>query len=154
METDAKGRFTLWWRSPPIQNSRGILKFDWPRATLLSSGGLHYSQDSFGGELCTWMKQWHGFQRGGHFFEGSSPEVKFLGQPQSLIPRPHLKYQQLYQPKIPANLQPTTSANINPGHVFPGEYVEMVFLASGTAVILGVALVSDKNLTSGEFQLE
>ena len=32
---------------------QGILKFNWPRATLLSCGGLHYGQESFGGELCT-----------------------------------------------------------------------------------------------------
>jgi hypothetical protein len=35
---------------------RGILKFDWPRMTLLSGGGLHYGQEFFCGELCTWMK--------------------------------------------------------------------------------------------------
>ena len=51
-----KGRFTLRWRSPPVKNSRGILKIDWPRVTLFSSGGLHYGQGSFGGELWTWMK--------------------------------------------------------------------------------------------------
>ena len=38
-------------------NSRGILKFDWPRATLLSGGSLHDSQESFGGEHCTWMEK-------------------------------------------------------------------------------------------------
>jgi len=37
-------------------NSRGIVKFDWPRMALLSSGGLYYGQKSFGGELWTWMK--------------------------------------------------------------------------------------------------
>ena len=51
-------------------NSRGILKFDWPKATLLSGGGLHYGQESFSGGHCTWMKKWHGNQRGGHFLEG------------------------------------------------------------------------------------
>ena len=65
-------------------NSRGILKFDWPRVTLLSSGGLHYGQESFGGELCKWMKKSHGCQCGDTFLKGSSPEVKFLGQAQSL----------------------------------------------------------------------
>ena len=53
----SKGRFTLQWRSPPVMNSRGILKFDWPRAILLSSGGIHYGQEFFGGEHCTWMKK-------------------------------------------------------------------------------------------------
>ena len=48
--------FTLQWRSPLVMNSTGILKFDWPRVTLLSGGGLHIGQDSFGGELCTWLK--------------------------------------------------------------------------------------------------
>ena len=65
-------------------NSRGILKFDWPRATLLSGGGLHYGQESFGEEHCTWMKKSYGCKRGDTFLKGSSPEVKFLGQPQSL----------------------------------------------------------------------
>ena len=51
-----KGHFTLWWRSPPVMNSRAILEFDWPRATLSSGGGLHYGQEFFGGEHCTWMK--------------------------------------------------------------------------------------------------
>ena len=37
-------------------NSRRIVKFDWPRATFLSGGGLHYGQESFGGEHCTLMK--------------------------------------------------------------------------------------------------
>ena len=40
-----------------VKNSRGILKFDWPRVTLLSGGGLHYAQETCGGELCTWMKK-------------------------------------------------------------------------------------------------
>ena len=38
-------------------NSSGTLKFDWPRATLLYGGGLHYGQESFGGEHCTWMEK-------------------------------------------------------------------------------------------------
>ena len=62
----------------------GNLKFDRPRVTLLSGGGLQYIQESFGGEPCTWMKKWHGCQRGEIFLKGSSPEVKFLGQSQSL----------------------------------------------------------------------
>ena len=37
-------------------NFRGILKFDWPRVTLLSGGGVHYNQESFGGEHYAWMK--------------------------------------------------------------------------------------------------
>ena len=61
-EVGSKCRFTLWWRIPPVINSRGILKFDWMRLTLLSGGG----------------------ERGETFFKGSSPEVKFLGQPHSL----------------------------------------------------------------------
>ena len=60
------------------------MKFDWLRVTLLSGGGLHYSQESSDGELCTWMKKWHACQRGDTFLKGSSLEVKFLGQPQSL----------------------------------------------------------------------
>ena len=52
---DIKGHFTLQWRSPPFMNSRGILKCDWLQASLLYSGGLHYGQESFGGEQCTWM---------------------------------------------------------------------------------------------------
>ena len=31
-------------------NSKGILNFDWPLTKLLSGGGLHYGQKSFGGE--------------------------------------------------------------------------------------------------------
>jgi len=65
-------------------NFKGILKFDWSRVTLLSGGGLHYNQESFGGEICTWMKNWHGYQRGDTFLKGSSAEVKFLQQPQTL----------------------------------------------------------------------
>ena len=38
-------------------NSKGILKFHWLKVTLLFGGGLHYGQESFGGELCTWMKK-------------------------------------------------------------------------------------------------
>ena len=49
--------FTLQWRSPPVINFRGILKFEWPRATLLCSGGLHCGQECFGGEHCTWMNK-------------------------------------------------------------------------------------------------
>ena len=51
-------------------NSRGILKFDWPRLTLLSGGGLHYGQESFGEELCTWMIKLHGCWRGDTSFKG------------------------------------------------------------------------------------
>ena len=65
-----EGRFTLRWRSPPVINPRGILKVDWLRATLVSGGGLHYGQESFGREHCTWMKKWHGCQRRGHFSAG------------------------------------------------------------------------------------
>jgi len=65
-------------------NFKGILKFDWARVTLLSSSGLCYGQEFFGGELCTWMKNWHGCQRDDTFWKGSSPEVKFLGQLQTL----------------------------------------------------------------------
>ena len=65
-------------------NSRENLKFDWLRVTFLSSGGLHYDQESFGGELCTWMKKWHGCECGDTFLIGSTLKVKFLGQPQSL----------------------------------------------------------------------
>ena len=51
-------------------NSRAIMKFDSPRVTLLSSGGLHYGQESFGGgllymdEKLTWLPTWR------HFLEG------------------------------------------------------------------------------------
>ena len=38
-------------------DSRGILEFDWPRATLLSGGGLHYGQESSRGEHCTLIKK-------------------------------------------------------------------------------------------------
>ena len=80
-----RDRFTLQWSSPPVMSSRGILKFDWPRATLLSGGRLHYNQESFGGEHCTWMKIWYGCQHGDTFFGGgSSPEGKYLGHPESL----------------------------------------------------------------------
>ena len=65
-----KGRFTLRWRSPPVMNSTRISKFGWPRVTLLSGGSLHYGQESFGGELCTWMKLWHGYQCGDTFLKG------------------------------------------------------------------------------------
>ena len=53
-----------------VMNSIGILKFDWPRAVLLSGDGLHYGQESVGGDHCTWMKKWHGCQGGRHFVEG------------------------------------------------------------------------------------
>ena len=46
-------RLALRWRSPLVMNSRGILKFDWPRVTLLSDIGLHCGQESFGAEFCT-----------------------------------------------------------------------------------------------------
>ena len=52
-----RGWFTLRWRRPPVMNSRGFIKFDWPRATLLSGGGLHYGQESFGGEQCTLLEK-------------------------------------------------------------------------------------------------
>ena len=78
-----KGCFTLRWRSPPVMNSEGILKFDCLRVTLLSSGGLHYGQESLGGELCTWMNDMVA-NMAALFWKESSPEVKFLGQPQSL----------------------------------------------------------------------
>jgi len=79
-----EGRFTLRRRSSLEKNYRGILKFDWLRVTFLFSGGLHYGQESFGGELCTWMKKWHCYQCGDTFLKRSSLEVKFLGQPQTL----------------------------------------------------------------------
>ena len=81
-----EGRFTLRWRSPPVMNSRGILKFEWPRATLLSGGGYTTSKRPLVENIvqCTWMKKWHGCQCGDTFLTGSSPEVKFLAQPQSL----------------------------------------------------------------------
>ena len=81
---DTKGHFTPRWRSPPVMNSRGTLKFDWPRVTLFSGGGLHYGQESFGRALCTWIKNWRDCQRGDIFLKGSPLEVKFLGQPQNL----------------------------------------------------------------------
>ena len=65
-------------------NYRGVLKFDWPRVPVLSGSGLHYGQESFGGEHCTWMKNRHECRRGITFLKGNSAEVKFLGQPQSL----------------------------------------------------------------------
>ena len=39
-------------------SSRGILK-NWLRAATPFSGGggLHYGQESYGGEHCTWMKE-------------------------------------------------------------------------------------------------
>ena len=40
-----------------VEKSRGILKFDWRRVTFLFGGGLHCHQESYGGELCTWMKK-------------------------------------------------------------------------------------------------
>ena len=68
---DTTCRFTLWWRSPLVMNSRGTLQFDWPRATLLYGGGLHHGQETFGEEHCTWMKRmtwmptwWTLFRRG------------------------------------------------------------------------------------------
>ena len=70
----SKGRFTLRWRSPPVMHAREFLKFDWPRGTLLSGGGLHYGQESFGGEHRTWMPTWR------HFFEGEVlRRASFLG---------------------------------------------------------------------------
>ena len=54
---ESKGRFTLCWRSPSVMNSRGILTFDWPRATILSGGGLHYGQESIDEEHWTWMEE-------------------------------------------------------------------------------------------------
>ena len=58
-----KGWVTLRWRSPPIMNSREILKFDWPWTTLLSGGGLHYNQESVGEEHWTWMPTWQTLSR-------------------------------------------------------------------------------------------
>ena len=49
-----------------------------------SGGGLHYNKESFGGELCPWMKEWHACQHGDTFLKGSFVGVRFLGQPQSL----------------------------------------------------------------------
>ena len=37
--------------------SSGIMKFDWPRVTLLSGGDLPYGQESFGGEHYTRIKK-------------------------------------------------------------------------------------------------
>ena len=90
-------------KSPLVMNSRGILKaiylrnwnslhpistykskFDRSlRATLLTGGGLHYGQESFGGKHCTWMKNWHGCQRGGHFL-GVLRRSSFLGNLKAL----------------------------------------------------------------------
>ena len=71
------GPLTLQWRSPVVMNSRGIMKFDWPRVTLLSGGSLHYGQESFGGELGT--KTWHGCQCGNTFWRGVLRRSSFLG---------------------------------------------------------------------------
>ena len=38
-------------------NPREILKFDWSKVTPLSGGGLHYGEESFGGDHYTWMKK-------------------------------------------------------------------------------------------------
>ena len=54
------------------------------RVTLLFGGGLQYGQESFGGELCTRMKNDMVANVATLFLKGSSQEVKFLGQPQSL----------------------------------------------------------------------
>ena len=51
-------------------NSKGILKFHWLKVTLLFGGGLHYGQESFGGELCTWMKKMTWLPTWRHFFKG------------------------------------------------------------------------------------
>ena len=47
----------LRWRSPLVMSFREIPKFDCPRATLLSGGGLHYDHETFGEEHWTWMKK-------------------------------------------------------------------------------------------------
>ena len=47
------------------------MKFDWPRVTLLSDDDLHYGQsESFGRELCTWMKKVTWLPTWRHFLEG------------------------------------------------------------------------------------
>ena len=75
-----EGRFTLQRRSPPVMNFREILKFGWPRATLLSGGGLHYCQESLGGEHCTWMKKLTWMPTWRHFFwRGVLRKSSFLG---------------------------------------------------------------------------
>ena len=76
-ERERESRFTLWWRSPPVMNYRGILKFDWPRATLVSIGGLHYGQEfeniMHGWEM-TCMPMWRT-----HYFRGVLWRSSFLG---------------------------------------------------------------------------
>jgi hypothetical protein len=69
--------------------SRGILKFDWSRVTLLSGGALHCGQEFFGGELLyvddkmTWLPMWQHFLEG-EFFGGqvswptSKPQTRNL----------------------------------------------------------------------------
>ena len=66
--------------------SRGILKFDWMRATLLFGGGLHYGQESFNlvESIGHGWKNDMGANVASPFLKGSSAEVKFLGQAQSL----------------------------------------------------------------------
>ena len=64
------GCFTLHWRRSLVIKSKGILNFDWVRVTLLSDGGLHYDQESFGGDLCTWMEEMTWLPTWQHFYEG------------------------------------------------------------------------------------
>jgi len=52
--------------------------------TLLFGGGLHYGQEFFGEELCTWMKNSHGCQGGDTFFEGEFSGGQVSRQPQTL----------------------------------------------------------------------
>ena len=79
-----KGHFTLKWRSPTVMNSRGISEFDWSWATLLSGGGLHCGQESFGGEHCTGMKKMSWMSMWWHFFwRGVLRRSGFLGNPKA-----------------------------------------------------------------------
>ena len=57
VHNNTHGRFTLRWRSSSVVNSREIVNFDLLRVILLSGVSLQYGQESFGGDLCAWMKK-------------------------------------------------------------------------------------------------
>ena len=65
-------------------NSKGILKFDWSRVTFLSGGGLHYGQEPFGEELCTWMKNGMAISVATYFWRGVFRRSSFLGNLKAL----------------------------------------------------------------------
>jgi hypothetical protein len=80
----AWGRFTLRLRSALVKTSREMEQYDWLWNGFFSGWGFTlWPRLLSGGELQAWMKFWHGCQYENTFGSGSSPEIKFLEQPQT-----------------------------------------------------------------------